>query len=118
MSILTMSPSARITSASETSGEKWQMQLLTDTQVGKAIPLVIFLSFLKALPVSSVSLLSPSIQTSLTLALAVQADTSSFRTLLVISAAILYLVTTRSSEMVGGSSLSATIPISSEERPQ
>merc|ERR1719242_1028420 len=111
MSILTTSPSARITSDSETSGEKWQIQLFTERQVGKAIPLVIFLSFLNALPVSSVSLRSPNMQSSLTLALGRQTATSSLRILLVISAAILYFVTTRSSAMVGGSSLSATILI-------
>lgn len=36
--ILTRSPSFRITSGSLFTGEKWHTQLLTDTQVGKAIP--------------------------------------------------------------------------------
>ena len=96
---------------------------------------VIFLSFLKALLVSSVSRLSPSMHRSLTLAEARQAVTTSLRTsasiqsvvhcvvsvayvissgslyfylLLVISAAILYLVTTRSSEIFPASA-SATM---------
>lgn len=36
--ILTRSPSFRVTSGSLFKGEKWQTQLFTDTQVGKAIP--------------------------------------------------------------------------------
>ena len=56
------------------------MQLLTDMQVGKAIPLVNFLSFLNAFPVSSTSLLSPNIQRSLTLAEGLHPSTNSFST--------------------------------------
>jgi len=36
--ILTISPLLRVISGSVFSGEKWQIQLLTATQVGKAIP--------------------------------------------------------------------------------
>ena len=45
--ILATSPSARIT-LSSIRGEKWPMTLLTEMQVGKAIPLSRFLLFLEA----------------------------------------------------------------------
>ena len=38
----------RVTSGSLFIGEKWQMQLLTETQHGKAMPFCTFLSFLNA----------------------------------------------------------------------
>lgn len=84
--ILTRSPSFRITSGSLFTGEKWHTQLLTDTQVGKAIPaknqqwmrrvskqkyqqakwnaarcwpFFISFSFLKILPISSIIKASP-----------------------------------------------------------
>ena len=38
--ILTISPSFSSSSGSLFSGEKWQMQLFTDIQVGKAIPAI------------------------------------------------------------------------------
>merc|ERR1719347_2057201 len=100
MSILTRSPSARVLSGSERSGEKWQIQLFCEMQVGNAIPFVNFLSFLKALLVSSVSFLSPRIQRSRTEHPGLHSSIISFSTLLTISAAILYLVTTKSSAMV------------------
>ena len=56
------------------------MALLTERQVGKAMPLVSFLSFLNALPVSSDSLLSPRTQISLTLASGLHSSTNSFST--------------------------------------
>jgi len=63
---LTISSSLRIKSGSLAIGEKWQMQLLTDMHVGKAIPFLSSFSFLKTLLVSSVSILSPNSHISLT----------------------------------------------------
>lgn len=51
--ILTRSPSCRMTSGSFGIGEKWHMQLLTEIQVGNAIPFLSSFSFLKTLFVSS-----------------------------------------------------------------
>ncbi len=66
--ILTRSPSLIVTSGSLLSGEKWQIQLLTDIQVGKAIPFFISFSFLNTLEVPSMRSLSPNSQMSSTFA--------------------------------------------------
>merc|ERR1719251_120515 len=94
-----MSPSLSVTSGSLFIGEKWQMQLLTETQQGNAMPFCTFLSFLNAFAVSSSTRSSHLAQISRTEAPATHMATPSLSTLLVISAAILYLVTTRSSAM-------------------
>lgn len=75
-----MSPSLRRISGSLLRGEKWQMQLLTETQVGKATPFFISFFPLKILLVSSVSSLSPSSHRSRTLLPGVHFSTRVLRT--------------------------------------
>lgn len=76
----TISSSFRMRSGSLAIGEKWQMQLLTDMQVGNAIPFFKSFSFLKTLLVSSSSSLSPYSQASLTDAPATHLSRTCFKT--------------------------------------
>ena len=75
-----MSPSLSKTSLSLLSGEKWHTQLLIEMQVGKAIPFLASLSFLKTFPVSSIMRLSPDSHIVITLAPAIHFSLTSLST--------------------------------------